>query len=87
MQHVAQGHGAFPKFPERVVRFVVILRVRYFTSWLGQQSFNNHMLPSSFIDSLRIPMPFDIGPRRVSPMMDRLLALAMWEAGRMRTFS
>jgi hypothetical protein len=32
-------------------------------------------------------MMFDMGLRRVSPMMDRLLALVMSEVGMVRTFS
>ena len=36
---------------------------------------------------LRIPIMYDMGLRRVSPMMDRLLAVAMREVGRVRPFS
>ena len=60
---------------------------RRLMSYLREQGFNSHTLPSSFIAPLLIPMMFDIGLRRLSPMMDRLLALAMREAGRVRTFS
>jgi len=56
-------------------------------SYLSEQGFNSHALPPSFIAPLFIPMMFDRGLRRVSPMMDRLLAVAMREVGMVRPFS